>query len=226
MHGSQTPDSPHRTRERSKCYSFHVEYAPKGLVPSWILLLGGRTFKKWDAVGGSWFTGGVSLRPQALSCPCFASHREGSSFVLCILSCPMFCVPPAQKQQGQITMGRNLRKCELRSILPPWEWVVSDRNRKPAGSFMAGPSFLVTWCLLTEEGTKGSVFSVYSEDCWPSFPGSLRMETDCQCGSHASDLEVLSPTFDVAGWVERQSFSPSHRWPAIYLTVLLQGDLK
>lgn len=82
------------------------------------------------------------------------------------------------------------------------------RNRKPAGSFMAGPSFLVTWCLLTEEGTKGSVFSVYSEDCWPSFPGSLRMETDCQCGSHASEPEVLSPTFDVGGWVERQSFSP------------------
>lgn len=81
-------------------------------------------------------------------------------------------------------------------------------NRKPAGSFMADFSVFVTWCLHTEEGTKGSVFSVSCEDCWPSFPGSLRMETDCQRGSHASELEVLSPTFDVGGWAEGQSCSP------------------
>lgn len=80
----QTPDSiPHR-REGSKvrCSHSDVECSSKSLVPSWMLLLGDRTFKKWDLLGGSWVTEDVSLRPQALSCPCIARHHEDSPFIL------------------------------------------------------------------------------------------------------------------------------------------------
>lgn len=80
------------------CYSSDVECSLKGLVPSWMFLLGGGTFKKGDLLGGSWVTGDVSLRPRPLPVPALpGTMKTTAPSFHPYTSCLVFFVPQARR---------------------------------------------------------------------------------------------------------------------------------